>query len=68
MAADEVYARQEGCCNACRHYDSEPFGAVNYGFCRRFPPIEIDRQANGLPRGIWPVVGYDDTCGEYSEG
>ena len=64
---DETYDRIDGCCNACRHYDTTAFGAANYGHCRRYPPVEVERQANGLPRGIWPVVGYDDWCGEYAK-
>lgn len=64
---DETYDRIEGCCNACKHYDSTAFGKANYGHCRRYPPIAIERHANDLPRGVWPVVGYDDTCGEYAK-
>ena len=64
---DETYDRIAGCCNACRHYDTTAFGAANYGHCRRLPPVMVERQATGLPRGVWPVVGYDDRCGEYAE-
>ena len=66
--ADETYAPIEGCCNACRHYDRTAFGTANYGHCRRYPPIAIETQPGGLPRGLWPVVGYDDSCGEYRPG
>jgi hypothetical protein len=66
--ADEVYARIEGCCNACRFYDRTGFGDVNYGECRRHPPVMVKEQANGIPRGVWSVVGYDDFCGEYEAG
>ena len=62
---DETYDPIEGRCNSCRHYDPTAFGRANYGHCRRFPPVAVEKQANGLPRGVWPVVGYDDTCGEY---
>lgn len=62
---DEVYEKIPGRCNSCAHYDSDSFGKVNYGNCRRFPPITVEKQKNGLPRGIWPVVGYDDFCGEF---
>ena len=64
---DETYAPIAGCCNACRHYDRTAFGAANYGHCRRFPPATVEIQATGLPRGTWPVVGYDDWCGEYAK-
>ncbi len=66
--ADEIYDPIEGCCNSCRHYDRTAFGTANYGHCRRYPPIAIETQPGGLPRGIWPVVGYDDSCGEYRPG
>jgi hypothetical protein len=61
----ETCAPIAGCCNSCRHYDAA-FGAANYGNCRRWPPIAVERHANGLPRGVWPVVGYDDRCGEHA--
>ncbi len=63
----EVYETIPGCCNACRHYDTEVFGEVNYGQCRYFPPLNIQQKAEGLPRGIWPIVGYDDYCGMYDQ-
>ena len=63
---DETYEPIAGCCSACRHYDTTAFGTANYGECRRYPPVAIERHANGLPRGVWPVVGYDETCGEYA--
>jgi hypothetical protein len=63
---DETYERVEGFCNTCKHYDSTAFGKANYGHCRRYPPIAIEKHANDLPRGIWPVVGYDDMCGEHA--
>ena len=62
---DEIYEPIAGCCNACKYYDSEPFGKVNYGNCRFFPPVNIQRRTGELPRGIWPVVGYDDYCGKF---
>ena len=65
---DETYAAIEGRCNSCRHYDRTAFGGANYGHCRRYPPVAVEKQANGLPRGVWPVVGYDDSCGEYAKG
>ena len=61
----EVYETIAGHCNACRHYDSEPFGEVNYGQCRYFPPLNFKKHEDGLPRGVWPIVGYDDFCGKY---
>ncbi len=64
----DLYKKIIGRCISCRHYDSEPFDAVNYGQCRYYPPINIDKQSEGLPRGIWPVVGYDDYCGKFTEG
>ncbi|MFL2669068.1 MAG: hypothetical protein ACJ0HT_05775 [Alphaproteobacteria bacterium] len=63
----DLYEKIIGRCNSCRHYDSEPFGAVNYGQCRYYPPQTIDKQPEGLPRGIWPVVGYDDYCSKFDE-
>ena len=62
---DETYDPIGGGCNSCRFYDATAFGKANYGHCRRYPPIGVERQTGGLPRGIWPVVGYDDSCGEY---
>ncbi len=62
---DETYDPIESRCNSCRHYDPTAFGEANYGHCRRYPPVAVEKQANGLPRGVWPVVGYDDSCGEY---
>ena len=47
--------------------DRTAFGRANYGHCRRWPPVTVEIQATGLPRGTWPVVGYDDWCGEYAE-
>ena len=67
-ALDEVYERIPGRCNSCRHYDASPFGRVNYGFCRRWPPMTVDLAQPGLPKGIWPVVAYDDLCGEHASG
>ncbi len=61
---DETYDPIEGCCNACRHYDPTAFGGANYGHCRRYPPVAVET-SGGLKRGVWPVVGYDDSCGEY---
>jgi hypothetical protein len=65
-AEDEVYERIEGCCSACRFYDRTAFGNVNYAECRRYPPTMVNEQVNGIPRAVWPVVGYDDFCGEYA--
>ena len=62
---DETYDPIEGSCNSCRFYDATAFGGANYGHCRRYPPVAVEKQAGGLPRGVWPVVGYDDSCGEY---
>lgn len=63
---DETYDAIAGCCNACRFFDRTAFGRANYGHCRRWPPVSVEQQATGLPRGVWPVVGYDDWCGEYA--
>ena len=59
------YDKIPGRCNSCRYYDREDLGDVNYAYCRRHPPIAIKEHENGLPRGVWPVVGYDDFCAEY---
>ena len=64
----EIYAPIPRHCNSCCHYDNQAFGPVNYGHCRYYPPLNIDKQSEGLPRGIWPVVGYDDYCSKFSEG
>ena len=63
-APDETYDPIQGRCNSCRHYDPTAFGGANYGHCRRYPPAAVETRG-GLPRGVWPVVGYDDSCGEY---
>ncbi len=64
---NEVYEKISGRCNACQHYDVKPFGKVNYGQCRYFPPLNIEQKPEGLPRGVWPIVGYDDYCSMYNE-
>ena len=63
---DESCDAIAGCCTSCRPRDRTAFGRANCGHCRRDPPIDVEAQAGGLPRGIWPVVGCDDSCDEYS--
>jgi len=46
-------------CKECRFY--KQYSDVN-GSCRRFPPIVT----NGTQmRGYFPIVEYDDWCGEF---
>ena len=49
----EIYDKINAHSNSCRHYDTTPFGPVNYGQCRYPPPINLDKQSEELPRGIW---------------
>ncbi len=64
---NDVYNPIPKHCNACRYYDNEPFGPVNYGQCRFYPPMNIEKISEGIPKGIWPIVGYDDFCGKFVE-
>lgn len=64
---NEVYEKITGHCNSCKFYDTASFGPVNYGQCRFYPPSSIEKIGDNLPRGIWPVVGYDDYCGKHEE-
>ena len=63
----EIYAPIPGHCNSCLHCDNKAFGAVNYGKCRYYPPMNIEEIGEGIARGLWPIVEYDDFCGKFTE-
>lgn len=55
-------------CSNCRFYSLEDYEEdginyeISYGLCRRYPPKRIDGTVSGFP-----VVEYDDWCGEYQK-
>lgn len=52
-------------CGGCVFFSPNPYGAHSRGQCRRNAPM-IDRDDDGRPRAIWPMVSPESFCGEHS--
>lgn len=50
-------------CRFCRFYMRQPY--AERGQCRRYPPSQLNAGA-GRSEGAFPIINYDDWCGEYA--
>jgi hypothetical protein len=56
---------QQPRCENCRFWKAMgKDGAVNRGFCRRYPPISISHEDQ---EGVWPDTFEYHWCGEWQE-
>ena len=67
IEVEEKFAQVVHFPKSCLHCDNKAFGAVNYGKCRYYPPMNIEEIGEGIARGLWPIVEYDDFCGKFTE-
>lgn len=52
-------------CGQCLFFQGSPSGS--HGFCKRFPPVFTNMDAEGRPKFFNPVTSPYNWCGEFED-